>query len=241
MQGEKNAPLTLTVKLSTYYKAGIVMEPAQRTRWIPARHSRCRSRRGRLLRADAGTGDACRRPAGPWRRDAGRPGRRQVGDAAHRRAARCPGQGRRRGRTRGARAATRSGWARPRRRRRRKARWPGARRRSRSQPVVLAPGPPRPPPPPPIPYRFIGVLTGVPGQGRIAVLTDGRSVVHGRVNDIIEGRYRIVQVIGEESLQIEHYDGRGRQTIRSAGTINRMARRPVGARRRRNVSQERCR
>ncbi len=70
--------------------------------------------------------------------------------------------------------------------------------------------------PPPIPYRFIGVLSGVPGQGRIAVLTDGRSVVHGRVNDIIEGRYRIVQ-IGEESLQIEHYDGRGRQTIRLLG------------------------
>ena len=84
-------------------------------------------------------------------------------------------------------------------------------------PVPLAPvGPPQPPPPPPIPYRFIGLLSGVPGQGRIAVLTDGRTVVHGRVNEIIEGRYRIVQ-IGEESLQIEHYDGRGRQTIRLLG------------------------
>jgi hypothetical protein len=84
-------------------------------------------------------------------------------------------------------------------------------------PVAMGPvEPPLPPPPPPIPYRFIGVLSGVPGQGRIAVLTDGRSVVHGRVNDIIEGRYRIVQ-IGEESLQIEHYDGRGRQTIRLLG------------------------
>jgi hypothetical protein len=81
-------------------------------------------------------------------------------------------------------------------------------------PVAVAPV--GPPPPPPIPYRFIGVLTGVPGQGRIAVLTDGKSVVHGRVNEIIEGRYRIVQ-IGEESLQIEHYDGRGRQTIRLLG------------------------
>jgi len=84
-------------------------------------------------------------------------------------------------------------------------------------PVAVAPvGPPAPPPPPPIPYRFIGLLSGVPGQGRIAVLTDGRTVVHGRVNEIIEGRYRIVQ-IGEESLQIEHYDGRGRQTIRLLG------------------------
>ena len=70
--------------------------------------------------------------------------------------------------------------------------------------------------PPPIPYRFIGILSGVPGQGRIAVLTDGRTVVHGKVNDTIEGRYRIVQ-IGEESLQIEHYDGRGRQTLRLLG------------------------
>ena len=84
-------------------------------------------------------------------------------------------------------------------------------------PVPVAPvGPPQPPPPPPIPYRFIGLLSGVPGQGRIAVLTDGRTVVHGRVNEVIEGRYRIVQ-IGEESLQIEHYDGRGRQTIRLLG------------------------
>ena len=77
-------------------------------------------------------------------------------------------------------------------------------------------GPPPPPPPPPIPYRFIGMLSGAPGQGRIAVLTDGRTVVHGGVNQIIEGRYRIVQ-IGEESLQIEHADGRGRQTLRLLG------------------------
>lgn len=77
-------------------------------------------------------------------------------------------------------------------------------------------GPPPAPPVPPIPYRFIGVLSGVPGQGRIAVLTDGRSVVHGRVNEVVEGRYRII-TIGEESLQIEHADGRGRQTIRLLG------------------------
>ncbi len=77
-------------------------------------------------------------------------------------------------------------------------------------------GPPPPPPLPPIPYRFIGVLAGVPGQGRIAVLTDGKTVVHGQVNTTIEGRYRIVQ-IGEESLQIEYQDGRGRQTIRLLG------------------------
>jgi hypothetical protein len=84
-------------------------------------------------------------------------------------------------------------------------------------PIATQPvGPPQPPPPPPIPYRFIGMLSGAPGQGRIAVLTDGRTVVHGGVNQIIEGRYRIVQ-IGEESLQIEHADGRGRQTLRLLG------------------------
>jgi hypothetical protein len=78
------------------------------------------------------------------------------------------------------------------------------------------PGAPQPPPVPPIPYRFIGVLSGAPGQGRIAVLTDGRNVVHGRVGQEIEGRYRIVH-IGEESIQVEHLDGRGRQTLRLLG------------------------
>jgi hypothetical protein len=81
-------------------------------------------------------------------------------------------------------------------------------------PVEAVPiGPPPVPPPPPIPFRFIGILSGAPGQGRIAVLTDGRIVVHGGVNANIDGRYRIVQ-IGEESLQIEYADGRGRQTLR---------------------------
>lgn len=84
-------------------------------------------------------------------------------------------------------------------------------------PVVPVPtGPPPPPPLPPIPYRFIGVLSGAPGKGKIAVLTDGRTVVHGQVNAEIDGRYRIVQ-IGEESLQMEYLDGRGRQTIRLLG------------------------
>jgi len=82
--------------------------------------------------------------------------------------------------------------------------------------VPVQMGPPPEPPLPPIPYRFIGVLSGAPGKGRIAVLTDGRTVVHGQANEVIEGRYRIVQ-IGEESLQIEYSDGRGRQTLRLLG------------------------
>ena len=88
--------------------------------------------------------------------------------------------------------------------------------------VTVAPpvptGPPQPPPPPPIPYKFIGKLEG-PGQtGRIAVLSDGRGTpLYGREGDIIEGRFRILR-IGAESIEMEHVDGRGRQTIRLGGS-----------------------
>ncbi len=86
-------------------------------------------------------------------------------------------------------------------------------------PVVVPPvtGPPPPPPIPPIPFRFIGILTGPPGVGKIAVLTDGKIVLHGKEGAEIEGRYRIVK-IGEESIQMEHTDGQGRQTIRLSST-----------------------
>ena len=76
-------------------------------------------------------------------------------------------------------------------------------------------GPPLPPPPPPIPLKFIGSLTAAT-TGRIAVLSDGKFVYYGREGDIIDGRYRVVK-IGEESLQIEYFDGRGRQTLRMSG------------------------
>ncbi len=78
-------------------------------------------------------------------------------------------------------------------------------------------GPPPPPPPPPIPYKFIGLVESGPAK-RIAVLSDGRgSPVYGREGDIIEGRYRILR-IGAESIEMEHIDGRGRQTIRLSGS-----------------------
>jgi hypothetical protein len=80
----------------------------------------------------------------------------------------------------------------------------------------VAAGPPPPPPVPPIPFKFVGIVSGPGGIGRIAVLSDGKIVVHGRENDIVDGRYRIVK-IAEESIQIEHLDGRGRQTIRLTG------------------------
>lgn len=76
--------------------------------------------------------------------------------------------------------------------------------------------PPPPPPAPPITLKFIGVVTRET-KVKIAVLSDGRFVFHGREGDIIEGRYRVVR-IGEESVQMEHVDGRGRQTIRLSGS-----------------------
>src|SRR5437867_3184152 len=81
-----------------------------------------------------------------------------------------------------------------------------------------ATGPPPPPPPPPIPYKFIGLVEAQGRTKRIAVLSDGRGgPVYGREGDIIEGRYRIVR-IGAESIEMEHIDGRGRQTIRLSGS-----------------------
>jgi hypothetical protein len=88
-----------------------------------------------------------------------------------------------------------------------------------SAPGVGGPaGPAAPPPPPPISFKFIGtVVPSSSPAGKIAVLSDGKYVYYGREGDIIEGRYRLVK-IGEESLQIEYVDGRGRQTLRLSGS-----------------------
>lgn len=75
--------------------------------------------------------------------------------------------------------------------------------------------PPGPPPPPPIPVKFIGVVSRR-DIGKVAVLSDGKNVYYGREGEIVDGRWRIVS-IGEESLQIEYADGRGRQTVRLTG------------------------
>ena len=142
VQGEKNAPLTLTVKLSTLLQGGIVMEPAQRTRWIQL---------GILgvvlvavvyfvLMPALATPVV---PAGPLAAAApgGRAGasrRRGPSTCGSMRWARPPPRRIPRGR-----AATRSGWVRPRRHRRRKARWPARTPPKPVAPVVLAPvGPP---------------------------------------------------------------------------------------------------
>jgi hypothetical protein len=89
--------------------------------------------------------------------------------------------------------------------------------RAAGSPVAAGPpvpvGPPPPPPVPPIALKFIGIVTASGRAGKIAVLTDGKNVFSGKEQDVVDGRYRIVR-IGEESIQVEHADGRGRQTIR---------------------------
>jgi hypothetical protein len=91
-----------------------------------------------------------------------------------------------------------------------------ARRAAALQPAVST-GPPPPPPLPPIGYKFIGVVETTAQAARIAVLSDGKNVFHGREGDVIEGRYRILR-IGAESIEMAYLDGRGRQTIRLTGS-----------------------
>ncbi len=77
-------------------------------------------------------------------------------------------------------------------------------------PPMTAPGPPAPAGPPPIPLQLIGIVED--DKGKLAVLSDERGVYPAREGATIEGRYRVVS-IGEESVVIEHIDGRGRQTL----------------------------
>ena len=83
-------------------------------------------------------------------------------------------------------------------------------------PPPINTGPPPVPPPPPITLKFFGVVSAPGRVGKVAALGDGKFVYHGREGEIVEGRYRIVK-IGEESIQMEYVDGRGRQTIRLSG------------------------
>jgi len=78
------------------------------------------------------------------------------------------------------------------------------------------PVPTGPPPPPPIALKFIG-LFDVPGGRKVAILSDGRAVMHAREGEIVDGRYRVVR-IGVESIEMEYTDGRGRQVIRLTGS-----------------------
>jgi hypothetical protein len=85
-------------------------------------------------------------------------------------------------------------------------------------PATAAPAAPSgPPPPPPIPLKFIGLVEkGSDAKWAVLSIGDGRSPLHGKEGDIIDGRYRILK-IGTESIDMVYLDGRGRQTIRLTG------------------------
>ena len=78
------------------------------------------------------------------------------------------------------------------------------------------PVPAGPPAPPPIPLKYIGLIEGVPGQGKVAAFSDCRTTMRGREGEIIVGQYRLVR-IGVESVVLEYVDGRGRTTVRMSG------------------------
>jgi hypothetical protein len=82
--------------------------------------------------------------------------------------------------------------------------------------VAGPPVPTGPPAPPPIPLKYIGLIEGGPGQGKIAAFSDCRTTMHAREGEIIAGQYRLVR-IGVESAVLEYVDGRGRTTIRMSG------------------------
>lgn len=68
----------------------------------------------------------------------------------------------------------------------------------------------------PIPLKFIGIVDAPTQGGKLAVLSDGRSVLYGHEGEVIDGRFKIVR-IGIESIELTYADGRGRQTIRLTG------------------------
>ena len=61
--------------------------------------------------------------------------------------------------------------------------------------------------------RVIGVVEAPPPAGRVAVVTDGVGVYHGRVGEVVAGRYRVVAVDGSE-VAVEVLPGRERRRLR---------------------------
>jgi hypothetical protein len=89
--------------------------------------------------------------------------------------------------------------------------------RVQAPPPAFQPAVPQgPPPPPPIPLKFFGVMT-VNGQ-RIAAFVDERgNTFTGKEGDVLEGRYRLLRINGQDSVDLAFLDGRGRQSIRMTG------------------------
>ena len=61
--------------------------------------------------------------------------------------------------------------------------------------------------------RFLGVLEAPESVGRVAVVTDGAGVYHGRVGDVVGGRYRIV-AIDRTAMVLERVEDGARLTLR---------------------------
>jgi hypothetical protein len=64
--------------------------------------------------------------------------------------------------------------------------------------------------------KFIGIVDAPAQGGRLAVLSDGRSVFYGHEGEVVDGRFKIAR-IGIESIEMIYVDGQGRQTIRLSG------------------------
>ena len=64
--------------------------------------------------------------------------------------------------------------------------------------------------------RFIGILEAPESVGRVAVLADGAGVHHGRVGDVVVGRYRIV-ALDRTALLLERLEDGERLTLRPTG------------------------
>ena len=68
----------------------------------------------------------------------------------------------------------------------------------------------------PAAIRFLGVVEAPESIGRVAVLRDGSGVYHGRVNDVVGGRYRIV-ALDRTAIVIERVGDGERRTLRPSG------------------------
>ena len=64
--------------------------------------------------------------------------------------------------------------------------------------------------------RFLGVLEAPESVGRVAVVTDGAGVWHGRVGDVVGGRYRIV-AIDSTAMVLERVENGERLTLTPSG------------------------
>lgn len=80
-------------------------------------------------------------------------------------------------------------------------------------PAPYAAGPPPPPPGPPAIgtlIKFIGIVDT--GKEKIGAFSDCRTTFSGRAGEIMEGRFRLVE-IGVESATVEYVDGTGRTRL----------------------------